>query len=161
MSPISPGLAFSWTSSLSVGRARPSLAARLTSGRYGLGSIFFRSVPPPTVHLHLHLHSDLTSGQEIPSLVTPPKPEGETDDGGLATPEEARLFELWLRSIWTAKEKRMEGFYKEGRFVSGDGGEDAREVVKIRQVYVSSPVESLVPSKGEGRPRQEEEGKQS
>jgi hypothetical protein len=32
------------------------------------------------------------------------------------------------------KEKRMEGFYKDQKFVSAEGGDQAREVVKIRQV---------------------------
>jgi lysocardiolipin and lysophospholipid acyltransferase len=75
---------------------------------YGLVSVFFRSVPPPTVHLHLRLYSDLSSPDcGIPSLQS---------DGDLASPEESRAFELWLRAIWQAKEKRMEGFYKEHRF---------------------------------------------
>jgi hypothetical protein len=102
---------------------------------YGLISIFFRSVPPPTVHLHLHLHSDLPS--EIPSLVTKPLSQDNEEvrkDTGLASPEEARAFELWLRGKWTEKEKRMEGFYRDQKFISGEGGADAREVVKLRQV---------------------------
>lgn len=102
---------------------------------YGLLSIFFRSVPPPTVHLHLHLHSELAN--EIPSLVTKPLAKDNAEvgsDTGLATPEEARAFELWLRSKWTEKEKRMEGFYRDQRFLSGEGGVGAREVVKLRQV---------------------------
>jgi len=92
---------------------------------FGLLSIFFRSVPPPTVHLHLHLHSDLDNG-EIPSLITP---ESEVkDDTGLASPEEARAFELWLRGKWEEKDKRMEGFARDQKFG------DEKEVVPIRQV---------------------------
>lgn len=92
---------------------------------FGLLSIFFRSVPPPTVHLHLHLHSDLGNG-EIPSLITPE--EEIRDDTGLASPEEARAFELWLRGKWVEKDKRMEGFARDQKF-----GEE-KEVVPIRQV---------------------------
>lgn len=109
---------------------------------YGLFSIFFRSVPPPTVHLHLHLHSDLldedVSG--IPSLVSSPSEtedhsEGkEKDQRGIASPEEARAFELWLRGIWGEKEKRMEAFSRDQVFMSDQGGKEAKEVVKIRQV---------------------------
>jgi len=92
---------------------------------FGLLSIFFRSVPPPTVHLHLHIHSDLGNG-EIPSLITP---ENEVrDDTGLASPEEARAFELWLRGKWEEKDKRMEGFAEDQKFG------DESEVVPIRQV---------------------------
>jgi hypothetical protein len=92
---------------------------------FGLLSIFFRSVPPPTVHLHLHIHSDLGNG-EIPSLITPE--EEVKDDTGLASPDEARAFELWLRGKWGEKDKRMEGFARDQKF----GVES--EVVKIRQV---------------------------
>ncbi|OCF71829.1 acyltransferase [Kwoniella mangroviensis CBS 8886] len=52
-------------------------------------------------------------------------------DTGIASPEESRAFELWLRGIWTAKEKRMEGFYENQRFESGEGG--AREVIHVKQ----------------------------
>jgi lysocardiolipin and lysophospholipid acyltransferase len=97
---------------------------------FGLLSIFFRSVPPPTVHLHLHIHSDLGNG-EIPSLITPE--EEVRDDTGLATTEEARGFELWLRGKWEEKDKRMEGFARDQKFG------DESEVVPIRQVYVPFP----------------------
>jgi hypothetical protein len=66
----------------------------------------------------------------------------------LASPEEARAFELWLRGVWGEKEKRMEGFSRDQRFFSsepesdsangsgigGEGRESGVEVVKIRQV---------------------------
>jgi len=101
---------------------------------YGLLSIFFRSVPPPIVHLHLHLHSDLANG-DIPSLIaTTEDEERGGDEVGLATPEEARKFELWLRERWTEKEKKMVSFAKDQKFGTGDDDEDHREVVPIRQV---------------------------
>ena len=105
-------------------------------------SVFFRSVPPPTVHIHLHIYSDLSSsGSGIPSLISRPlttpselrKDDVPSKDTGLATPEEAKAFELWLRRVWTEKEKRMEGFFKNGKFESGEGGENVREVAPIRQ----------------------------
>lgn len=111
--------------------------------RYGLGSIFFRSVPPPTVHIHLHLYTDLSSpSSPIPSLRTPqlahpsrpPTPGSVPADMGVASPEEARAFELWLRGVWTEKEKRLGRFMKTDQRFVGDGGEQAREVVPIRQV---------------------------
>lgn len=90
---------------------------------YGLFSVFFRSVPPPSVHLHLRLYSNLASPDcPIPSLVQ------KTEDSELASKEESRAFELWLRGVWREKEKRMEGFYKDQRF-----GGDA-EAVPIRQL---------------------------
>jgi lysocardiolipin and lysophospholipid acyltransferase len=98
--------------------------------RYGLGSVFFRSVPPPTVHMHLHLYSDLTSkNSPVPALLTT-----EADVDGLASPEDTRAFELWLRGVWMAKEKRLESFSRSGKFVSGEGDEGAREVIPIRQL---------------------------
>ncbi|GMK59947.1 hypothetical protein CspeluHIS016_0901640 [Cutaneotrichosporon spelunceum] len=69
---------------------------------YGLGSVFLRGVPPPTVRLHLHLYSM----EEIPSLPRPPHNSSEMTP--LATPEEAREFELWLRNVWIQKEARLE-----------------------------------------------------
>jgi lysocardiolipin and lysophospholipid acyltransferase len=53
---------------------------------------------------------------------------------GVASPEEARAFELWLRGVWTEKEKRLSRFMKTDQRFVGDGGEQAREVVPIRQV---------------------------
>ncbi|BEI87178.1 hypothetical protein CcaverHIS002_0705240 [Cutaneotrichosporon cavernicola] len=69
---------------------------------YGLGSVFLRGVPPPTVRLHLHLYSM----EEIPSLPRPP--HNSSDITPLATQEEAREFELWLRNVWIQKEARLE-----------------------------------------------------
>ncbi|ORX39896.1 acyltransferase-domain-containing protein [Kockovaella imperatae] len=75
---------------------------------YGLASTFFRSVPPPTVHIHMHLYSDLASPSgPIPSL------HGESAE---IPPSESRDFELWMRKLWTDKEKRMEGFYRDQHF---------------------------------------------
>lgn len=113
---------------------------------YGLLSTFFRSVPPPTVHMHLHLYTDLAAPScEIPGLISAPlaQPEAHADgegdvkmpaDTGLASPEEAKAFELWLRGVWTEKEARMKRFAEKQRFESDEGGGQAREVVRIRQV---------------------------
>jgi hypothetical protein len=49
----------------------------------------------------------------------------------LASKEEARAFELWLRKLWTAKEKRLTGFFHDQQF---EGEDHAREVVPIRQL---------------------------
>ena len=99
-------------------------AHSVLTDRYGLPSVFFRSVPPPTVHIHLHLYSNLASpDSEIPSL--------SSESSDLATKEEARAFELWLRKLWTAKEERLTGFFRERHF---KGEEDAREVVPVRQL---------------------------
>jgi lysocardiolipin and lysophospholipid acyltransferase len=89
---------------------------------YGLVSVFFRSVPPPTVHLHLHLHGDLLKGEDvsgIPSLISSSVEEGDGEvksDTGLASPEEAKSFELWLRGKWLEKEDMMEKFSRDQRF---------------------------------------------
>ena len=116
---------------------------------YGLGSVFFNSVPPPAVHIHLHLYTDLaSSSSEIPSLR--PKivqeaesygngGEGEEDvdvppSTGLATPEEQKEFELWLRGVWQAKEKRLAEFSTDQAFTA----HGSPEVVPIKQVYVKA-----------------------
>ncbi len=126
----------------------PARRSSLTASRYGLLSVFFRSVPPPTVHVHIHIYSNLSSPDSgIPSLVSKPlctpselgKDDVSPTDTGLATPEESKAFELWLRGVWTEKEKRMEGFFRDQKFESGEGGENAREVVPIRQTYVTLP----------------------
>ena len=108
--------------------------------RYDLLSVFFRSVPPPTVCIHFHLYSNLSSPTSgIPSLITKPLSADDASskdvpaDTGLASPAEARAFELWLRKLWTEKEKRMEGFFKTGRFESREG-ENAREIVPVAQL---------------------------
>lgn len=76
-------------------------------------------MPPPTVHIHLKLYSDLDA---IPSLVTASEP------GEMATPEEARKFELWLRGIWGEKEERLKQHGVDHCF-SGE-----KEVVLVRQM---------------------------
>lgn len=97
-----------------------SLAAiALTANRYGLMSVFFRSVPPPTVHIHLRLYSDLTS---IPSVVA-------RDKSVVADSDEARAFNLWLRGVWEEKERRMEAFARNQEFPGR-----LLEVVPIRQL---------------------------
>jgi hypothetical protein len=114
---------------------------------YGLLSIFFRSVPPPTVHLHLELHGNLSEGEKvsgIPSLITTSGGEGEGEgEDGIASSQESRSFELWLRSKWEEKEIRMERFSRDQKFYGGSdrSGEERnseedeeREVVEIRQV---------------------------
>ena len=102
---------------------------------YGLFSVFWRSVPPPTVHVHLRLYSDLTApGCEIPSLVVKPQgdvPAGQVPaDTGLASPDESKAFERWLRALWIEKDERMKRFCRDQRFV---GEEKAEEVVVVRQ----------------------------
>ena len=74
-------------------------------------------------------------------MITPPAATGEGDDEevkpdtGLASEEEARSFELWLRGKWLEKEDMMEKFSSDQRFTNptDDDGE-SREIVKIRQV---------------------------
>jgi lysocardiolipin and lysophospholipid acyltransferase len=45
----------------------------------------------------------------------------------MASPEEARAFELWLRGIWGKKEERLKRFSVDEKFGEGD-------VVLIRQM---------------------------
>lgn len=101
---------------------------------YGMVSVFFRSVPPPRVHIHLRLHSDLSS---IPSLTSPspsstspttePK-SSNSSSNGVASPEEAKAFELWLREIWKEKDERLKKFVNDQKF---DG---IAEIVPVRQM---------------------------
>jgi hypothetical protein len=98
---------------------------------YGLASIFYRSVPPPTVHIHLRLYSDLAAkSSPIPSLTSASVVSG--GQVGMASSEEARAFELWLRGVWENKEQRLKQFCADQRFI-GDGGDQAKEVVRVRQ----------------------------
>ncbi|RXK39525.1 acyltransferase [Tremella mesenterica] len=101
---------------------------------YGLLSIFLNSIPPPCIHIHLHIYDQLSSHTSgIPSLV-PTSSTGEvTSEIGLTSPEDAKEFELWLRGVWREKEERMKRFYKDQRFYSQEGGENAREVIPIQQ----------------------------
>ncbi|KAL7424006.1 hypothetical protein Q5752_001591 [Cryptotrichosporon argae] len=114
---------------------------------YGLSSVFFRGVAPPAIHLHLRLYTDLA--QDVPALqsavdaAAAAGAAGEAakveagatpdPDRGLARPDEARAFELWLRAVWAAKDRRMEAFAAAQRFV-GSEGDDAREVVPVKQL---------------------------
>lgn len=69
---------------------------------YSLTSVFFRSVPPPTVRIHLHLYSDLGKKAGVVPAVT------DLASGEAASPEEIHAFELWLRSTWAKKEAMLE-----------------------------------------------------
>lgn len=75
--------------------------------------------------MHFHLHDNLSSPDcPIPSLV-PESPNA------VATPEEARAFELWLRETWTAKEKRLVSFFENQSFPEAKEGV---EVFALRQM---------------------------
>lgn len=52
--------------------------------------------------MHLHLYS----ASEIPSL--PKQSVDAYATTPVATPQEAKDFELWLRGVWAKKEKRLE-----------------------------------------------------
>ena len=83
--------------------------------------------------MHLHLYSDLTSATcPIPSLISQSahaNPNCPPEDAGLASPDEAKAFELWLRAAWTEKEKRMIGFAANQTF-EGVGGEERIPIVQ-------------------------------
>lgn len=78
------------------------------------------------MHIHLRLYDDIAS--TIPSVVTT---QQQSDQGPavLPTPEESREFEMWLRGLWLAKEKRLEAFSHDQKFESQT---KAKEVVPIR-----------------------------
>lgn len=81
---------------------------------YNLTSVFFRSVPPPTVRIHLHLYSHLGEADgEVPALEN-------ARPGIAATPEETRAFERWLRTVWARKEARLERWSHEPPLPTGD-----------------------------------------
>ena len=100
------------------------MPTRPLMNRYGLFSVFFRSVPPPTVHIHMRLYSNLASGT-VPSLTT------KASSDVLASSEESRAFELWLRELWTQKEARMTDFYRDHAFTGQDGDSAS---IPIRQL---------------------------
>lgn len=109
---------------------------------YGLGSVFWRSVPPPVVHVHLKLYSKLgQEGSEIPGLTqtvsaTREDVKANTVDAptekqtsGTASPPSAKDFELWLRGVWADKDKRLQRLAEQGVAIS-----KGAEVVPVRQL---------------------------
>jgi len=75
---------------------------------YGLTSVFWKGVPPPVVRVHLKMYSNLASpSSEVPSLLAE---DGSGTSAALASPEQARAFELWLRGVWGQKEKEVQRF---------------------------------------------------
>ena len=102
------------------------------------------------MHVHLHLYDNLSAGEEIsgiPSLLPSAPdtittdPTGDiqeevkagTDEEPLASPEEARAFELWLRKLWIKKDQRLIDFGQEGKYRFKEE-EQGVEIVKMRQV---------------------------
>lgn len=96
---------------------------------YSLTSVFFRSVPPPTVRIHLHLYSDLGKpGGVVPSL-------GNVRSGSQASEEEVKSFESWLRETWAQKEALLKTWSYEPPVPAGSAG---YELVPVKQVCVQS-----------------------
>ena len=77
----------------------------------------------------MHLYSNLASpSSPIPSLASK---TSQQDPSAIneASPEETQAFELWLRGLWTEKEKRMEGFFANQQFES-----EKEERIPIREL---------------------------
>jgi lysocardiolipin and lysophospholipid acyltransferase len=81
--------------------------------------------------MHLRLHNDLSAIPSLPSPVhgtnTSPEKGSAVQPQQMATPEEARAFELWLRGVWKEKDERLQGFVRAQAF------EGEAEVVPVRQ----------------------------
>jgi hypothetical protein len=92
---------------------------------YGLGSVFWRSVPPPVVRVHLRLYNNLgsPSSSEVPSLSSSVNAESMATIPA-ATPDEARTFELWLRDVWTRKEAQVKKFAQLSAKALGTGQDE-------------------------------------
>lgn len=93
-------------------------------------------MPPPTVHIHLKLHSDLSDIPSIRLSNLAPTPDSGADselqkaaEDAVASPEEARAFELWLRNVWKEKDERLKRFVKEQKFEG-----DALEVIDLNRL---------------------------
>lgn len=94
---------------------------------YGLPSVFWKGVAPPTIRMHLKLYSDLATSNEIPGL-QPARLEDSKVKG--AQEDQARAFELWLRQVWVDKSERLERMLDSGD-VPG------QQVIPIVQQWVS------------------------
>ncbi len=115
---------------------------RLAPHRYNLTSVFSNGVPPPSIHLHLRMIDPFRDG--IPGLasmhpaslsndssnVSKVDPDAErVQVVGLASPEEATSFNLWLRRRWDDKEQLLNGFVKMGHFKHTGNDVDGGSVV--------------------------------
>lgn len=67
-------------------------------------SIWFKQVPPPSIHLHVRQYS-----------VRMDVPLGKLD-GTDGTEEEKKVFDEWLRARWTEKDALMASFARDGTF---------------------------------------------
>ncbi len=116
-----------------VGRGHAGRACTLTGrhDRYNLTSVFTHGVPPPSIHLHLRMIDPARDG--VPGLepVLPAHKAPETASPaprvdaaapatppaiGLATPDEATAFNLWLRERWAEKDRMLDHFAAHGAF---------------------------------------------
>ncbi|KAI5453777.1 hypothetical protein NCC49_005590 [Naganishia albida] len=137
---------------------------------YGLTSVFMKGIAPPTIHIHLRMidlarevvpgvtdetgrHdarkddaiSDTTplldqqhQGERI--TAGPPHPSGVP---GVASEEQARAFNVWLRQRWSDKEALLDRFTATGGFAMpprGEDGEVVEDEVEKRELAKGSPV---------------------
>lgn len=120
---------------------RPDLT--LFDDRYGqdyytLQSIFGHGHSPPAVHIHVRL-LDLASVPlgSIPHPATVPVPPSsappskKTAEVADPSPEEAKVFDDWVRERWTEKDQLLEHFYKTGKFPAKEGEGSEEFQVKI------------------------------
>lgn len=121
---------------------------------YNLGSVFWRGVSPPTVHVHMRLIDPRTDANDddVPGVSrletndaiaalgdSSDEEHAMSDDFEAAEPsaEEAKAFNLWLRGRWQDKEDLLDAFAEHGRFVdvkSGQG-ESRRRLVSDQRPY--------------------------
>ncbi|KAK4701781.1 hypothetical protein P7C70_g4443, partial [Phenoliferia sp. Uapishka_3] len=74
-------------------------------------SIWYKNVPPPSIHVHIRKWDVST---EVPL---------GTIDGSEGTEEEKKIFEEWLRARWGEKDALMDSFVQSGSFGVGAGAE--------------------------------------
>ncbi|KAG8880142.1 hypothetical protein FRB98_005314 [Tulasnella sp. 332] len=82
---------------------------------YTLRSVFFQNIPPPAVHLHLRLYE---VERDVPIGAVSPQGQGQAKVD--ATEPEKAIFDKWLTDRWREKDDLMDGFYKDGKFMSVD-----------------------------------------
>lgn len=94
---------------------------------YTIASVFARSQPPPSVHIHIRR----IPLDDIPFAAHSLSPtlKAKELDAALSI-EEREVFDEWLRKLWTSKDALLESFALNGEFKTSsiEGGKNAKRL---------------------------------